>query len=70
MTSMFSIVNFAYLALKHHHLHTEVLSPLIRNAKACSTYTQFLKRGKLLTITFIKQYYQQAQVKLFRKFHG
>lgn len=67
---MFSIVNFAYLALKHHHLHMEVLSPLIRYAKACSTYTQFLKRGKLLAITFIKQYYQQAQVKLFRKFHG
>ena len=69
----FSIVNFPYLCsnIPSSPAYGVYISQLIRYARACSTYEQFLKRGKLLTSKLMKQEYQQSRLKSsFRKFYG
>ena len=69
----FSIVNFPYLCsnIPSSPAYGVFISQLIRYARACSTYEQFLKRGKLLTSKLTKQEYQQSHLKSsFRKFNG
>ena len=69
----FSIVNFPYLCsnIPSSPAYGVFVSQLIRYARACSSYEQFLRRGKLLTNKLIKQDYQQSRLKSsFRKFYG
>ena len=69
----FSIVNFPYLCsnIPSSPAYGVFVSQLIRYARACSTYDEFLKRGMLLTNKLIKQDYQQSRLKSsFRKFYG
>ena len=47
------------------------VSQLIRYARACSAYDQFLNRGKLLIDTLLLQGFQQSHLKaVFRIFYG
>ena len=47
------------------------VSQLIRYARACSTYQEFLARAKLLTIKLLKQDYLVPRLKsTFKKFYG
>jgi hypothetical protein len=47
------------------------ISQLIRCARACSTYDQFLIRGSLLTNKLILQGFLQSRLQAaFRKFYG
>ena len=69
----FSIVNFPYLCsnIPSSPAYGVFVSQLIRYARACSTYDEFLKRGMLLTNKLNKQDYQQSRLKSsFRKFYG
>lgn len=59
----FSIVNFPYLCSNKpwSPAYAVFVSYLIIYARmTCSTYKQFLQRGKLLTYYFIKQDHQQS----------
>jgi hypothetical protein len=61
----FVIVNFPYTCsnILYYHLHNGVyISQLIRYARACSTYDQFLGRGKLLTDKLMLQGFLQSRV--------
>jgi hypothetical protein len=47
------------------------ISQLIRYARACFAYEDFLKRGKLLTKKLMLQGYNESRLKSsFRKFYG
>lgn len=71
----FSIVNFLYLCsntcISFSPAYKVFVSQLIRYARTCSTYEQFLKRDKLLTNKLMKRDYQQSRLKSsFRKLYG
>ena len=69
----FSIVNFPYLCrnIPSSPAYGVYVSQLIRYAIACSTYEQFIMRGKLLTNKLLKQEYQELRLKSsLRKFYG
>ena len=69
----FSIVNFPYLCsnIPSSPAYGVYVSQLIRYARACSTYEQFIMRGKLLTNKLLKQEYQELRLKSsLRKFYG
>lgn len=69
----FSIVNFPYLCsnLTSSPAYGVYVSQLIRYARACATYEQFIKRGKLLTNKLLEQKYQEPRLKSsLRKFYG
>ena len=69
----FSIVNFPYLCsnIPSSPAYGVYVSQLIRYAWACSTYEQFIMRGKLLTNKLLKQEYQELRLKSsLRKFYG
>ena len=69
----FSIVNFPYLCsnIPSSPAYGVYVSQLIRYARACSAYDQFLNRGKLLTDKLLLQGFQQSRLKAaFRKFYG
>ena len=55
----FSIVNFPYLCsnVPSSPAYGVYVSQLIRYARACSSYEQFIKRGMLLTNKFLGQDY-------------
>ena len=70
---IFSIVNFPYLCsnIPSSPVYGVYVSQLIRYARACSAYDQFLNRGKLLTDKLLLQGFQQSRLKAaFRKFYG
>ena len=69
----FSIVNFPHLCsnIPLSPAYGVYISQLIRYARACSGYSQFLNRGKLLTNKLMVQGFQQSRLKsAFRKFYG
>jgi hypothetical protein len=69
----FSIVNFPYLCsnIPASPAYGVNLSQLIRYARACSTYDQFLDRGSLLTKKLMLQGFQMSRLQAaFRKFYG
>ena len=69
----FSIVNFQNLCsdIPSSPAYGVYVSQLIRYARACSAYDQFLNRDKLLTDKLLLQGFQQSRLKAaFRKFYG
>jgi hypothetical protein len=69
----FSIVNFPYLCsnIPASPAYGVYISQLIRYARACSTYDQFLVRGSLLTNKLMSQEFQLSRLQAaFRKFYS
>jgi hypothetical protein len=69
----FSIVNFPYLCINipASPAYGVYISQLIRYARACSTYDQFLVRGSLLTNKLMSQGFQMSRLQAaFRNFYG
>ena len=69
----FPIVNFPHLSsnIPLSPAYGVYISQMIRYARACSTYEQFIYRGKLLTDKLLSQGYQEPRlVSTFRKFYG
>ena len=69
----FAIVNFPYICsnIPLSPVYGVYLSQLIRYARACSTYDQFLSRGRLLTDKLMLQGFLQSRLmSAFRKFYG
>jgi hypothetical protein len=69
----FSIVNFPYLCsnIPTSPTYGVYISQLIRYARVCSTYDQFLVRGSLLTKKLMSQGFQMFRLQAaFRKFDG
>jgi hypothetical protein len=69
----FSIVNFPYLCsnILASPAYGVYISQLIRYARACSKYDQFLNRGSLLTHKLMPQGFQMSRLQAaFRKFYG
>jgi hypothetical protein len=69
----FSIVNFPYLCGNSpaSPAYGVYISQLIRYARACSTYDQFLVRGNLLTDKLMSQGFQLSRLQAaFHKFYG
>ena len=69
----FFIVNFPYLCsnIPLSPAYGVYISQLIRYARACSPYDQFLSRGKLLTDKLMLQGFMPSRLKsAFRKFYG
>ena len=67
----FPIVNFPILSsnIPASPAYGVYVSQLIRYARACSNYQEFLSRAKLLTNKLLKQGYQQPRL-TFKKFYG
>jgi hypothetical protein len=70
----FSIVNFRYLYLCNNipssSAYDVYILQLIRYARTCSTYDQFLIRGSLLTNKLVSQGFLQFRLQAaFRKFY-
>ena len=69
----FSIVNFPYLCsnIPTSPAYGVYLSQLVRYARACSTYDQFLFRGCLLTNKLMSHGFQLSRLQTaFRKLYG
>ena len=69
----FTIVNFPYICSKIplSPAYGVYISQLIRYARACSTYDQFLSRSRLLTDKLMLQGFLQSRLmSAFRKFYG
>ena len=69
----FSIVNFPYLCsnIPTSPAYGVYISQLIRYARDCSTYDQFLVRGCLLINKLMSQGFQVSRLQeAFRKFYG
>ena len=69
----FAIVNFPYLCsnIPVSPAYGVYISQLIRYARACSEYDQFINRGKLLTSKLMLQGFEVSRLKAaFRKFFG
>jgi hypothetical protein len=69
----FSIVNFPYLCsnIPASPAYGVYISQLIRYARACSTYHQFLVRCSLLTYKLMSQGFQMSRLQAaFHKFYG
>ena len=69
----FAIVNFPFLCsnVPLSPAYGVCVSQLIRYARACHAYDDFLKRGQLLTKKLMMQGYNESRLKLsFRKFYG
>ena len=69
----FAIVNFPYLCsnIPASPAYGVYISQLIRYARACSAYDQFLVRGSLLTKKLMSQGFQMSRLQAaFRKFYG
>jgi hypothetical protein len=57
--------------LQFIHRESKLLFQIIRYARACSTYDQFLARGSLLTNKLMSQGFQLSRLQAaFRKFYG
>ena len=69
----FTIVNFPYICsnIPLSPAYGVYISQLIRYARACSTYDQFLSRSRLLTDKLMLQGFLQSRlISAFRKFYG
>ena len=69
----FAIVNFPFLCsnIPLSPAYGVYISQLIRYARACYAYEDFLKRGQLLTKKLMLQGYNESRLKSsFRKFYG
>ena len=69
----FAIVNFPFLCsnIPLSPAYGVYISQLIRYARACYAYENFLKRGQLLTNKLMLQGYNESRLKSsFRKFYG
>ena len=57
----FPIVNFPFLSSNIHSVpvYGDYVSQLIRYARACSNYQDFMERGKVLTTKLLSQGYQK-----------
>ena len=69
----FPIVNFPFLSSNIHSApaYGVYVSQLIRYARACSNYQDFMERGKVLTIKLLSQGYQKTKlVATLKKFCG
>jgi hypothetical protein len=69
----FSIVNFPYLCSNTpaSPAYGVYISQLLRYARACSAYDQFLLRGNLLTKKLMSQGFQMSHLQAaFRKVYG
>jgi hypothetical protein len=69
----FSIVNFPYLCsnIPASPAYGVYISQLIRYARACSKYDQFLVQVSLLTKKLMSQGFQLSRLQAaFRKFYG
>jgi hypothetical protein len=69
----FAIVNFPYTCsnIPLSPAYGVYISQLIRYARACYAYDQFLKRGGLLTDKLMLQEFLQSRlISAFRKFYG
>ena len=66
----FPIVNFPFLSSNIPSVPAYV-SKLIRYARACSNYQDFIERGKLLNTKLLRQGYQKMKlVAIFKNFYG
>ena len=68
----FAIINFPYLCsnIPLSPAYGVYISQLIRYARACHAYDNFLKRGRLLTRKLMLQGYNESRLKSsFRKFY-
>ena len=66
-------INFPYLCsnIPSSPAYSVYVSQLIRYARACSAYDQFLNRGRILTNKLLSQGFQQSRLKAeFRKLYG
>ena len=66
-------VNFPFLNRNIHSspAYGVYVSQLIRYARACSNYQDFMERGKVLTTKLLSQGYQKAKlVATLKKFYG
>ena len=69
----FPIVNFPFLSsnIPSALAYGVYVSQLIRYAKACSNYQDFMERGKVLTTKLLSQGYQKTKlVATLKKFYG
>jgi hypothetical protein len=69
----FAIVNFPFLCsnIPLSLAYGAYVSQLIRYARACFAYEDFLKRGRLLTNKLMLQGFNESRLKSsFRKFYG
>jgi hypothetical protein len=69
----FSIVNFPYPCsnIPAAPAYGVYISQLIRYARACSAFNQFLVRGSLLTNKLMSQGFKMSRLQAaFRKFYG
>ena len=69
----FAIVNFPFLCsnIPLSPAYGVYISQLIRYARACYAYEDFLRRGQLLTKKLMLQGYNESRLKSsFRKFYG
>ena len=69
----FPIVNFPFLSsnIPSAPAHGVYVSQLIRYARTCSNYQDFMERGKVLTTELLSQGYQKTKlVATLKKFYG
>ena len=69
----FPIVNFLFLSsnIPSAPAYGVYVSPLIRFARACSNYQDFMERGKVLTTKLLSQGYQKTKlIATLKKFYG
>ena len=69
----FPIVNFPFLSsnIPSAPAYGVYVSQLIRYARACSNYQDFMERGKVLTTKLLSQGYQKTKlVATLKKFYG
>ena len=69
----FQIVNFPFLSsnIPESPAYGVFISQLIRYARACTEYNDFLARGNILTNKLLKQGYGKSKLRRsFEKFYG
>jgi hypothetical protein len=69
----FTIVNFLHICsnIPLSPTYGVLISQLIRYARTCSTYDQFLSRSRLLTDKLmLQEFLQSCLMSAFRKFYG
>ena len=69
----FRIVNFPYISsnIPESPAYGVYISQLLRYARACSSYCDFIYRGKALTAKLVEQGYVKTRLRVYgRKFYG
>ena len=69
----FRIVNFPYMSsnIPESPAYGVYISQLIRYARACSSYQDFITRGRSLTVKLMEQGYKIDKLKIYGKmFYG